>query len=162
MSNIGTSSKGKAFRTKDEKQAFIAEHYGTMSYSEMATVMGCSKSTVHRCAKALGLLEDHGRKQIAAVLDRIEGNPDAPENDQLRRLYELRDMQHSCLRSDGISMQAFVSMSREYRETLRQIADLQRGEASDDPDAPDMAGPMADLLAAMPDLTSLAAMGGDG
>lgn len=162
MSNIGSSRKGKSFRTVGEKEAFIRAHYGTMSYGEMAAAMGCSRSTVHRRAKALGLIEEHGKKQIAAVLERIEREPAAPENDQLRRLYELRDMQHSCLRSGEISMQAFTSMSREYRETLRQIAELQAPRDMPVDSEPDIAGPMADLLAAMPDLSSLAAMPADG
>jgi hypothetical protein len=59
-------------------------------------------------------------------------------------------------------MQSFASISREYRETMRQIAELQTAGTKAEPDEPDLAGPMADLLAAMPDLSSLASMPGDG
>jgi len=124
-------------------------------------VLGCSRTTIYRRAKAMGLSEETGEKRVRAALERIERKPEAPENDQLRRLYELRDMQYACL-SGEISMQAFTAMSREYRETLRQIAELQTPRDMPVDSEPDIAGPMADLLAAMPDLSSLAAMPADG
>lgn len=161
MSNIGSSRTRDASRAPEERDAFIAENFGLMSYREMGEVLGCSRTTVYRRAKALGLSEESGERRVRAALDQIEGDPLAPENDQLRRLYELRDMQHACLRGE-ISMQAFTSLSREYRETLRQIAELQSPGPGALPDEPDMAGPMADLLAAMPDLSALAAAVPDG
>lgn len=162
MSKIGTSPTRDASRADAERDAFIAEHFGLMSYREMGEALGCSRTTVYRRAKALGLTEATAREQVRVALDRIESAPEAPENDQLRRLFELRDLLHACITSGDISMQALTSMSREYRETLRQIADLQRGEAPSEAGASDVAGPMADLLAAMPDLSALAAAPADG
>ena len=155
MSNIGTSPTREPSRSA-EVDEFIAEHYGLMSYREMGDALGCSRTTVYRRVKALGLTKGRADTQIKAALDRIEAEPSAPENDQMRRLYELRDMQRKML-VEGVSMQSFASISREYRETLRQIADLQQGEAPDR-DEPDVAGPLANLMAAMPDLSSLASM----
>ena len=147
--------------SRSEAEAFVKEHYGLMSYREMAEVLGVSKSTIGNYVRRLGLSDGRARTQLKAALERIEREPAAPENDQLRRLYELRDMQHACLKGE-ISMQAFTAMSREYRETLRQIAELQTPRDMPVDSEPDIAGPMADLLAAMPDLSSLAAMPADG
>ena len=147
MSNIGSSPS---------LDTFIKEHFGTMSYREMAEACGVSKSTVFNHVKALGLTEGSGRENLRAAVERIEESPPA-ENEQLRRLYELRDMQYAALRDAG--PRSLPPLSREYRETLRQIAELQAGpNALADADEPDVAGPMAELLAAMPDLSSLAAM----
>ena len=161
MSTIGTSRSRDTSRSDADRDAYIREHYGLMSYREMGEVLGCSRTTIYRRAKAMGLSEETGEKRVRAALERIERKPEAPENDQLRRLYELRDMQYACL-SGEISMQAFTAMSREYRETLRQISELQTPRDMPVDSEPDIAGPMADLLAAMPDLSSLAAMPADG
>lgn len=159
LSKHGTSPTRAASRTPEERDAYIAEHFGTMSYREMGEVLGCSRTSVYRRVKALGLTEEQGAAAVRAAVERIEANPSAPENDQLRRLYELRDQQHAMLRVAGPN--SFSAISREYRETLRQIAELQAGESATEGE-PDVAGPMADLMAAMPDLSSLAAMTADG
>lgn len=151
MSNIGSSPN---------LDAFIVEHYGTMSYREMAEACGVSKSTVFNHVKSLGLTESDGRDNLRAVVEQIEDAPPA-ENEQLRRLYELRDMQYAALKEAG--PRSLPPLSREYRETLRQIAELQSApDGLAEPDAADVSGPMADLLAAMPDLSALAAMPDDG
>lgn len=151
MSNIGSSPN---------LDAFIKENFGTMSYREMGEACGVSKSTVFNHVKALGLTEGMGRENLRAAVERIEESTPA-ENDQLSRLYDLRDMQYAALRDAG--PRSLPPLSREYRETLRQIAELQAGpDAMAEADEPDVAGPMADLLAAMPDLSALAAMPSDG
>ena len=151
MSNIGSSPN---------LDAFIVEHFGTMSYREMAEACGVSKSTVFNHVKSLGLTESNGRENLRAVVEQIEDAPPA-ENEQLRRLYELRDMQYAALKEAG--PRSLPPLSREYRETLRQIAELQSApDGLAEPDAADVSGPMADLLAAMPDLSALAAMPDDG
>lgn len=140
---------------------FISEHFGTMSYREMAEACGVSKSTVFNHVRALGLTEATARTQLRAAVERIEEAGPSVENDQLRRLYQLRDMQYAALQEAG--PRSLPPLSREYRETLRQIAELQStpdGLAA--PDGGDVAGPMAELLAAIPDLSSLAAMAPDG
>lgn len=138
---------------------FIREHFGTMSYREMAEALGVSKSTIGNHVRALGLTEARARTQLRAAVERIEANEDPGGNDQLRRLYDLRDMQYAALQDAG--PRSLPPLSREYRETLRQIAELQAGESATEGE-PDVAGPMADLMAAMPDLSSLAAMTADG
>lgn len=141
--------------------SFISEHFGTLSYREMAEACGVSKSTVFNHVRALGLTEARARTQLREAVERIEEAGPSIETDQLRRLYDLRDMQYAALRECG--PRSLPPLSREYRETLRQIAELQStpdGLAT--PDEPDVTGPMAELLAAMPDLSSLAAMPTDG
>ena len=108
----------------------------------------------------MGLSEESGERRVREALERVGESPPA-ENEQLRRLYELRDMQYAALQDAG--PRSLPPLSREYRETLRQIAELQAGpNALAEADEPDVAGPMAELLAAMPDLSALAAMPTDG
>ena len=160
MSNIGSSPKRDASRDPEGRDAYIRENFGIMSYREMGEVLGVSRTTVWRRAKAMGLSEESGERRVRAVLEQVEDAPPA-ENEQLRRLYELRDMQYAALREAG--PRSLPPLSREYRETLRQIAELQSApDGLAEPDAADVAGPMAELLAAMPDLSSLAAMAPDG
>lgn len=160
MSNIGTSPTRDTSQAPVNRDAYIRENFGLMSYREMGEVLGVSRTTVYRRAKALGLSEESGERRVREALERVGESPPT-ENEQLRRLYELRDMQYAALKDAG--PRSLPPLSREYRETLRQIAELQAGpNALAEADEPDVAGPMAELLAAMPDLSALAAMPTDG
>ena len=160
MSNIGTSPTRDTSQAPVDRDTYIRENFGLMSYREMGEVLGVSRTTVYRRAKALGLSEESGERRVREALERVGESPPT-ENEQLRRLYELRDMQYAALREAG--PRSLPPLSREYRETLRQIAELQAGpNALAEADEPDVAGPMAELLAAMPDLSALAAMPTDG
>lgn len=160
LSIIGSSPTRDTSRTDEVRDTYIRENFGLMSYREMGEVLGVSRTTVYRRAKAMGLSEETGERRVRAALQHVEDSPPV-ENEQLRRLYELRDMQYAALKDAG--PRSLPPLSREYRETLRQIAELQAGpEALAGADEPDMAGPMAELLAAMPDLSALAAMPTDG
>ena len=160
MSNIGTSPTRDTSQTPVDRDTYIRENFGLMSYREMGEVLGVSRTTVYRRAKAMGLSEESGERRVREALERVGESPPA-ENEQLRRLYELRDMQYAALQDAG--PRSLPPLSREYRETLRQIAELQAGpDALAGADEPDVAGPMAELLAAMPDLSALAAMPADG
>ena len=160
MSNIGSSPTRDTSQDHVDRDAYIRENFGLMSYREMGEVLGVSRTTVYRRAKAMGLSEETGERRVREVLERVGESPPA-ESEQLRRLYELRDMQYAALQEAG--PRSLPPLSREYRETLRQIAELQSApDGLAEPDAADVAGPMAELLAAMPDLSSLAAMAPDG
>lgn len=147
-------------QTPVDRDAYIRENFGLMSYREIGEVLGVSRTTVYRRVKAMGLSEESGERRVRNALERVDESPPT-ENEQLRRLYELRDMQYAALKEAG--PRSLPPLSREYRETLRQIAELQSApDGLAEPDAADVSGPMAELLAAMPDLSALAAMPADG
>lgn len=131
----------------DEKDAYIAEHYGRMTTREIAEAIGINQSNVSRRAKKLGLSAP--RKPRRDLRERgparIEGPPaqllDSPRDEWLKRMYELRDILLSELRdAEGSSV---ARIAKEYRELCVAI----RREEEAGPHGDDGSGGLADIVA---------------
>lgn len=131
----------------DEKDAYIAEHYGRMTTREIAEAIGINQSNVSRRAKKLGLSAPRrprgGRRERAP--SRIEAPPaqllDSPRDEWLKRMREAREILLAELRAaEGSSV---ARIAREYREMCDAIRREEEAGADGDGGSGDLAGLVA-------------------
>lgn len=131
----------------DEKDAYIAEHFGRMTTREIAEAIGINQSNVSRRAKKLGLTAPRkvGRRAGRAARPRIDEPEaellDSPRDEWLARMREARDTLLAELREAKGSSAA--KLAKEYRE----MCDAIRREEEAGADGDDGSGGLAGIVA---------------
>lgn len=131
----------------DEKDAYIAEHYGRMTTREIAEAIGINQSNVSRRAKKLGLTapKRKARKARADEPARIAEPAaellDSPRDEWLSRMREAREILLAELRAaEGSSV---ARIAREYREMCDAIRREEEAGADGDGGSGGLAGLVA-------------------
>lgn len=101
-------------------EEFIANHRHEMSERQLAETLGLSKTTIHRAILRLGIEPDGSAKPPQKAIQVA----DEPEKSRLVLLRELARVQRSLLRE--ASPAALPALSKEYRETLSAIEEIEK------------------------------------
>lgn len=115
---------GKADRFKESEIEYIRAVYSEVGPTEVARVLGRSKSAVKARAKAMGISFGKAGNNFLQARSSDEDEPGKAERqDTLARLYELR----AVLRQNMAQAppNAIAALSREYRACLEDIEKLE-------------------------------------
>lgn len=115
---------GKADRFKESEIEYIRAVYSEVGPTEVARVLGRSKSAVKARAKSMGIsFGRDGKKILQAPKPEQAGGAINERQDTLARLYELR----AVLRTNMAQAppNAVAALSREYRACLEDIEKLE-------------------------------------
>lgn len=134
-------------RWTDEEVAYVREHYHDASIGELARGVGRPRSSVQSLLDRLGLKrgmpppaepprprrgtrrahDDRAQREPTPHQQRVEARDSG--DDAIDRLRQLRDLLQSMLA--GADGRTAAALAREYRATIADIGELEKGAAGD-------------------------------